>query len=287
MLLATLVLLFELDRVPVGTVTLEQTPSGVEYRSVHFLTRVGTTERKARSRLLPSEGPRVFPSVYLWHRPQSAGCVKAEDELARKLGELSVSELAGQELRGTLFGQPFWARYDDAQTLKELELLPARFVAVSGERAIAPPDLFEKGLPVAGAQGALQWAPGWESEAPSFTAAISAKDAKGLYARVRRRFAARPEVFCLEIARAYVEAAPKGSAQVVDGVYVPPGTSRALPHAWVRVQLPDGTFWEADPTLGVAVRAQTHLVLAIGDRTVAGARWLEAFAGGRQVIRQR
>jgi hypothetical protein len=63
----------------------------------------------------------------------------------------------------------------------------------------------------------------------------------------------------------------------------------ARPHAWVRVGLADGGWWDVDPTSLDAVTSRTHLPLALvepgGSSVEAGERWLALLRGERRVVR--
>jgi hypothetical protein len=112
--------------------------------------------------------------------------------------------------------------------------------------------------------GAADWTPGGEGEAG------------GCLAHALR--------FAAGAARRGQRVAVVHGLLVVDG-----GPGR--PHAWVRVGLPGGKTLDLDPTSLDAVRADTHLALALvapeGSAREAGERWLALLRGERRVVRRR
>lgn len=304
-----------------GTVTLARTPGRFTYTSRHLHTREGTVGERVREAalevdadgaVLGGKGPaKVVPqALWLWRGPPKAGCVTAREELTGEEGPHCVTAVRGAWAEGTLRGTPFRARYGEGGRMEVLEVGDSRFtVAAPGERLRPPPELFADGVPVEGEAGALAFAPAWPVPARlERMTDWSAAEARALAAEVHAAFPEKAPGAadwrkggvsgegeaggCLAHALRFAAGAAKRGQRValVHGLLVVDG-GVGRPHAWVRVGLPGGKTLDLDPTSLDAVRADTHLPLALatpeGDAREAGERWLSLLRGERRVVRQR
>ncbi len=300
--------------VPVGTVTLARGPGRFTYTSRHLHTREGRVDARVREATLALDargavvGTRgVVPqALWLWRGPPGPGCVTAREELTGRDGPHCVSAVREGRVEGTLAGAPFRARYDGRGRLEVLEVGESRFTAAApGVRLKAPPELFGEGLPVEGGRGALAFSPPWPVPARlEGMTDWSAREARALAAEVHAAFPEKgPGAAdwrrggegeaggCLAHALRFAAGAAKRGQRValVHGLLVVDG-GPARPHAWVRVGLPGGGTLDVDPTSLDAVRADTHLALALvpaeGDAREAGERWLALLRGEHRVVRR-
>ncbi|MFL5354844.1 transglutaminase domain-containing protein [Archangium sp.] len=301
--------------VPVGTVTLSLAPEvkRFTYTSRHLHTRggqVGERVREATVELGPGETvvgrPSVPQGLWLWRGPPAPGCVTGREELSGREGPHCVTAVRGDTVEGTMFGQPFAARYDERGRMVALEVGESRFSAVPpGVRLRPPPDLFAQGLPVEGEVGPLAFAPPWPVEVrPAWLTDWRAGEARALAASVHAAFPEKgPGAAdwnengegeaggCLAHAlRFAARAAARGQkVALVHGLLVVDG-GPARPHAWVRVGLAGGGTLELDPTSLDDVTPRTHLALAVaepgGPSVEAGERWLALLRGEHRVVRR-
>ncbi|MDC0710574.1 transglutaminase domain-containing protein [Stigmatella sp. ncwal1] len=304
--------LFSWRGVPVGRVTLRRSAGQFTYVSRHLHTRGGQVgERKQEVTLALSadgtvEGTGSVPqALWLWRGPPRLGCVTGREELTGREGVHCLTASKGREAEGTLLGVPFRARYDAQGWLEVLEVGESRFTrAAPGEKVRPPPELFAQGVPVQGRAGALAFEPAWPvpERLPGMTE-WEPGAARALAARVHAAFPEKgPGAAdwraggegeaggCLAHAlRFAAEAQAQGHrVALVHGLLVLEGGA-ARPHAWVRVALVGGGLLELDPTSLDAVRAETHLALALvdprGAPVEAGERWLELLRGTHRVVR--
>ncbi len=300
--------------VPVGTVTLAHTPGRFTYTSRHLHTREGRVEERVREAVLALDAAGavegtagVVPqALWLWRGPPAPGCVTAREELSGRDGPHCVTAVRGPEVEGTLAGAAFRARYDGRGRMEALEVGESRFTAAApGVRLQAPPDLFARGLPVEGERGALAFSPplpvparlegmtDWSARAARALAAEvhAAFPEKGPGAADWRAGGEGEAGGCLAHALRFAAGAARQGQRValVHGLLVVDGGA-ARPHAWVRVGLPGGKTLDLDPTSLDAVRADTHLALALvpagGEAREAGERWLALLRGERRVVRR-
>ncbi len=310
--------LFELRGVPVGTVELrlDRTEGRYQYRSRHLYARASDRTWVSRTggfdvdRSFRIRGKDAFPeSLWLWRKPTGTGCVKVHEELGPRVGEGCAAEIRADEVRGTLYGDAFTARYEDGWLLS-LELGAARFLAVPPNTdPNVTEDLFGTGFWVSGKpKGPLALRP--QRVSADLHAALTRWDeaeAREVAAAVHREFVEkrptsqdfRPgsveeEVFagsCLAHAKRFAaRAAAKGhTVALVHGLLVEDGEDRAFPHAWIRVRVGWRKTVDLDPTFLQPVKPETHLpvyaALPSADDTSAGKVWLELLAGRYQVTR--
>ncbi|XXF81672.1 lasso peptide biosynthesis protein [Myxococcaceae bacterium GXIMD 01537] len=300
--------------VPVGTVELGRAPGRFTYTSRHLHTREGRVDERVREAALALDGGGavegsggVVPqALWLWRGPKGPGCVTAREELTGREGPHCVSAVRGPWVEGTLSGATFRARYGEGGRMEELEVGDSRFtLAAPGQRLRPPPELFADGVPVEGGRGALAFVPSWPVPArlPGMTD-WSAAGARALAAEVHAAFPEKgPGVAdwraggegeaggCLAHALRFAAGAARKGQRValVHGLLTVDG-GPGRPHAWVRVGLPGGKTLDLDPTSLDAVRADTHLPLALvvpeGDAREAGERWLSLLRGERRVVRR-
>ncbi|OJH42943.1 hypothetical protein [Cystobacter ferrugineus] len=300
--------------VPVGLVTLSLSPEArrFTYTSRHLHTRgehVGQRTREV-SVELGAEGAvagrsSVSQALWLWHKPPASGCVLGREELSGREGPHCVTSLQEDRVEGTLFGQPFSARYDTRGRMVALDVGESRFTQVPpGTRLRAPPDLFVDGVPVEGERGVLGFEPPWPlARRPAWLTDWREAPARALAREVHAAF---PEKLpsaadwsetgegeaggCLAHASRFAaRAAARGQrVALVQGLLVVDG-GPARPHAWVRVGLAGGGVLDLDPTSLDPVLPTTHLALAVvepGRPSVeAGERWLALLRGEHRVVR--
>lgn len=301
--------------VPVGTVTLALSPGArrFTYTSRHLHTRgghVGERVREAPVELGPGGSvlgrPSVPQALWLWRGPPAPGCVTGREELSGREGPHCVTAVRGDTVEGTMFGQPFAARYDERGRMVALAVGESRFSAVPpGVRLRPPPDLFAQGLPVEGEEGPLAFSPPWPVEVrPAWLTDWRAGEARALAASVHAAFPEKgPGAAdwnengegeaggCLAHALRFASrAAAKGQrVALVHGLLVVDG-GPARPHAWVRVGLAGGGTLDLDPTSLDDVTPETHLALAVtepkGPALEAGERWLALLRGEHRVVRR-
>lgn len=277
--------LFELHGVPVGTVELswDRDTGRYRYTSLHLYTRGDERSRKARSAEYgvdcdgrEVETGRRFESLTLWRGPLKRGCIDVQEELGTRRGELCVNVARHDRASGTLYGEPFEARWRNGE-LEALRMGEARFIRVATAKLKAPPDLLAREWTVATGPGALAFEP-----APT----------KQKLRKAARRFDSIEEASalatdidvdggCLEHARKFgARARALGrDAFVVHGLVANEAGTRVSPHAWVRVATPHG-WADVDPTIKEPVTPSTHLELAVdtGNGDV-GRAWLRLFSG--------
>ncbi|MGZ3460477.1 MAG: transglutaminase domain-containing protein [Archangium sp.] len=300
--------------VPVGTVTLALAPrvKRFTYTSRHLHTRgehVGERVREVSLELGPGErvaGHESLPQgLWLWRGPPAPGCVTGREELSGREGPHCVTAVRGDQVEGTMLGQPFTARYDAHGRMVLLEVGESRFTAVpAGVRLRPPPELFAEGLPVEGTAGPLAFSPPWPLEArPSWLTAWRAGEARALAAQVHAAFPEKgPGAAdwnergegeaggCLAHALRFAAGAAARGQRValVHGLLAVDG-GPARPHAWVRVGLAGGGTLDLDPTSLDPVTPGTHLPLAVaepgGPSVEAGERWLALLRGEHRVVR--
>ena len=300
--------LFLLHGVPVGAITVELDHGRYRYTSEHLFTRGQQRSSKTRSARYgvdahgrERKSGRVLESLWLWHRPATQGCVDGLEELGTRRGRLCAApadERDGDRVRGTIFGEPFTARYE-RDRLAELRLSDAQFLRVGDrERPDAPPDLFGAGWPIQGERGALtiEGAPTPSNDdggtlLPMKSAFHSREELEARVAAVHAELKSDPDAFCTDfVARFLEEALASGNpALVVHGLVAEPGSQRAFPHVWIRARLPEGLV-DVDPTLLQPVTPETHAPLAVvapSDHEQAGRAWLDLFTGRAKVVRLR
>lgn len=299
---------------PVGTVTLTLAPGGKRftYTSRHLHTRGDDFgERVKEVSLELGEGGTVVgrssvpQALWLWRGPPAPGCVTGREELSGREGPHCVTAHRGDTVEGTMFGQPFTARYGAHGGMESLEVGESRFTAVpAGVRLKAPPELFAQGLPVEGESGPLAFSPPWPAmPRPGGLTPWKAADARRLAEEVHAAFPEKgpgPADFrdggegeaggCLAHALRFAAGAAKRGQRValVHGLLVVDG-GPARPHAWVRVGLVGGGTLDLDPTSLDPVTPETHLALAVAEPGVtpveAGERWLALLRGEHRVVR--
>ncbi len=300
--------------VPVGTVSLSLAPEvkRFTYTSRHLHTRGGHRGERVRevSLELGSGGTVVGRSsvpqaLWLWRGPPALGCVTGREELSGREGPHCVTAVRGDTVEGTVFGQPFTARYDERGRMVAMEVGESRFTEVApGVRLRPPPELFADGLPVEGETGPLAFSPPWPlAGRPSWLTAWRAGAARALAEEVHAAF---PEKGpgeadlreggegeaggCLAHALRFAARAVARGQRValVHGLLVVDG-GPARPHAWVRVGLGGGGTLDLDPTSLDPVTPETHLPLALtepgGASVEAGERWLALLRGEHRVVR--
>lgn len=315
--------LFELRRVPVGTVELSWEPgSGAyRYRSTHLFTRGqdrGALARTASFRLdaggRTADGERLA-SWWAWRQPPVGECVRGREELGERRGALCLRALTRDgSASGSMLGEEFQARYEGGR-LRELVIGPARFLAIPPGTAIAPPgDLFGEGFPIdEGGEGVLALEPGLgeparvEGRPGAARAPWNEREARALARKVYEAFPdKRPGPAdlgptpgeeeeeegvgsCAAHVRRFLRLARETGheALAVHGLVAEPGEQRAWPHVWVRVMLGGGRMLDLDPTTLDEVTPRTHLPLAATrDEQAAGRVWLELFSGRYRVVRR-
>ncbi|HZH17943.1 MAG TPA: transglutaminase domain-containing protein [Archangium sp.] len=300
--------------VPVGTVTLSLAPEvkRFTYTSRHLHTRgehVG--ERVMEVSLELGQGESVVgrasvpQALWLWRGPRAPGCVTGREELSGREGPHCITDVQGNRVEGTMFGQPFTARYDERGRMVALEVGESRFTAVApGVRLRPPPELFAEGVPVEGASGPLAFSPSWPLVVrPGWLTDWRAGEARALAEAVHAAFPEKgPGAAdwsergegeaggCLAHAlRFAAKAAARGQrVALVHGLLVVDG-GPARPHAWVRVGLAGGVTLDLDPTSLDPVTRESHLPLAVaepgGPSVEAGERWLALLRGEHRVVR--
>ncbi|WNG52959.1 transglutaminase domain-containing protein [Archangium minus] len=301
--------------VPVGTVSLTFSPQEkrFHYTSRHLHTRGshrGERVREVSLELGPGETvvgrPSIPQALWLWRAPPALGCVTGREELSGREGPHCVTAVRGETVEGTMFGQPFTARYDTRGRMAVLEVGESRFTSVpSGVQLKPPPDLFSRGVPVEGEAGPLSFSPPWPLDVrPAWLTTWRVGEARALAEAVHAAFAEKgPGAAdwnekgegeaggCLAHAlRFAARAAARGQrVALVHGLLVVDG-GPALPHAWVRVGLEGGRTLDLDPTSLDAVTLETHLPLAVaepgGPSVEAGERWLALLRGEHRVVRR-
>ncbi|WP_233261667.1 lasso peptide biosynthesis protein [Vitiosangium sp. GDMCC 1.1324] len=301
--------------VPVGTVTLSLATreKRFTYISRHLHTRgehVGARVREVTLELGPGETVEGRPSVpqalWLWRGPPALGCVMGREELSGREGPHCVTAIRGDTVEGTMFGQPFTARYDARGRMEALVVGESRFTAVPpGARLRPPPELFSEGLPVEGEEGPLAFSPSWPLEArPAWLTGWKAGEARTLAEAIHASFPEKgPGAAdwnengegeaggCLAHALRFAARASARGQRValVHGLLVVDG-GPARPHAWVRVGLAGGGTLDLDPTSLDPVTPETHLPLAVaepgGSSVEAGERWLALLRGEHRVVRR-
>ncbi len=302
--------LFELGGAPVGTVELDWDRAGGQYvyTSTQLFSREGDHRRRTRVARFEVDDVgrdlrtgRHLETLVLWRGPgplsEGARCVEAIEELGGRTGRVCFNG----DLKGSVFGEAFTARYD-ADGLRSLELGPARFTRVPrGTEVPLPPDVFARGFPVPAGEGALALEPPLEVEHQVLASrpAQTAHEARALALEVTASFSAQrasgadfahdPEATaasCLGHALRYRERAKRRGfdAEIVHGLVVFDGESVARPHAWVRVALEGGGALDLDPTLDVEVRPSSHLALTVVK--AAGEGWLRLLSGRHRVVRR-
>lgn len=202
----------EVGALPVAELRVSVDGERYLYQSTHFLEEGPRAHRVELS--LGNDAPT--PEVLALLRQPAPGCRDVLEERTRVLERLCVERSRGAEVTGTIAGEAFTARYDDAGKLVEIKVGSAHWFAV--ERPVTPPSQspFVIGVPVP--PGALQLEPAepgarWLPRAPL---GVGLPDSAG---RVR----------CLVLAREEVSRRP--GAKVAVGLVVEEG--RAYPHAWV------------------------------------------------------
>lgn len=296
--------LLELGGVAVGVVELEvdEARGRYRYRSTHLFAREGDRSERVREVTLPlrpaGEGGVQHESLRLWRGPLSGdeGCVRVRSELEGREGELCVRRREGGEVHGTLHGGTFRASLGADGRLSRFSSRGAVLRRVDSHEKIpsGSTDVFSEGFPVRGQrEGPLRWV---GAEKGSRQATHESPKRTSLIDLARRVHASFPDkspssadfahdeaatrASCLGHARRFIAWARREgvTAELVQGVFVEPGTGRALPHAWVRVGAVD-----LDPTLAVEVRPATHLALPHGIEW--GEAWLALLSGRLRVER--
>jgi hypothetical protein len=297
--------------IPLGTVTLALAPDTgrFTYTSRHVHTRGGHVGERTREVVLrlDAAGASVPQSWWLWHGPPALGCVTGREELSGREGPHCVTAVRDGHVEGTMFGQPFTARYDARGRLSGLDVGESRFTALApGTRLRPPPELFAQGVPVEEGEGALGFAPPWPlARRPAWVTDWRAGAARALAAEVHAAFAEKvpgdadfsdtgegEAGACLaHAARFAARAAAQGQrVALVQGLLVV-DAGPARPHAWVRVGLEGGRTLDLDPTSLDEVLPATHLALALAEPGApaleAGERWLALLRGEHRVVRGR
>lgn len=204
-----------LSGAPVGEVELRRTGDRYEYVTRRFFRRGGASEE----RFVPADAATWASESLI--RPRPVGCWAVEDEITRQRGQACVVAVAGGRATGTLFGQPFTARYEK-NTLQSLELGDSQFVHSDG---YVPEykDPFGEGFALTGSGEELALAPPIEG------------------ARRARPTPKGESEDCLAAANAWVKEHP--GFELVLGLIEDEG--RGWPHAWVRHR---DTHEELDPS---------------------------------------
>jgi hypothetical protein len=298
--------------VPVGLVTLSLEARRFTYTSRHLHTRGGHVGQRTRevTVALGAEGTvagrsSVSQALWLWRKPPASGCVLGREELSGREGPHCVTTLQEDRVEGTLFGQPFTARYDPRGRMVALDVGESRFTGVPpGTRLRAPPDLFVEGVPVEGTRGVLGFEPSWPlARRPAWLTDWREAAARSLAGEVHAAFPEKAPGAadwsdtgegeagaCLaHAARFAARAAARGQrVALVQGLLVVDG-GPARPHAWVRVGLAGGGVVDLDPTSLDPVLPTTHLALAVVEpgrpAVEAGERWLALLRGEHRVVR--
>ncbi|HLL55615.1 MAG TPA: transglutaminase domain-containing protein, partial [Myxococcaceae bacterium] len=244
----------------------------------------------------------AWPSaLWLWRTPVP-GCVPGHEELTGRTGTLCAEPAERGAVRGTLFGEPFHATFHGGR-LQVLSLGDARFTAIpEGTEVAWPPDLFGKGVPVAGTGGVLALEPPRPQPQAPLRPGWSERDARALAREVHGAIAdKRPSAAdlsdeaaegtgsCLAHARRFLRRAREQGrdAAIVHGLLALPGETRASPHVWVRVALTGGRTLDLDPTSLDEVGPSTHAALAVeGAGASPGAAFLRLFSGQLRVVRR-
>ncbi len=297
--------LLELGGVAVGVVELEvdDARGRYRYRSTHLFAREGDRSERVREVTLPlrpaEQGGLQHESLRLWRALLSGdeGCVRVRSELEGREGELCVRRREGREVHGTLHGDGFHASLGPDGRLSRFSSRGAVLRRVESHEKIlsAKRDVFSEGFPVRGQrEGPLRWAGAEEGSRQA--AAQGSPKSTSLIELARRVHGSFPDkspspadfvhdeaatrASCLGHARRFIAWAHREgvTAELVQGVFVEPGTDLARPHAWVRV----GTV-ELDPTLVVEVTPATHLALPHGIEW--GEAWLALLSGRLRVER--
>ncbi|MBE4750645.1 transglutaminase domain-containing protein [Corallococcus sp. ZKHCc1 1396] len=311
--------LFAWRGVPVGTVSLALEAGRFTYTSRHLHMRGGHAGERIREVTLDVDaagrvvGADAVPqALWLWRGPPPEGCVKGREELSAQEGPHCVTARTPTSAEGTMLGARFRASYDARGRLRALEVGESRFtVAAPGERLRSPPELFADGVPVeGGATGALKLVPGGQGRPPAPVperlpdmTEWTPDAARALSRRVHAAFTDKGPTAadwraggegeaggCLAHALRFGALARSSGQRVglVHGLLVVDG-GPARPHAWVRVALRGGGVLDLDPTSLEAVRADTHLALALvspeGPGLEAGERWLSLLRGEWRVVR--
>jgi hypothetical protein len=300
--------LFRLAGVPVGTVSLEweQAAGRYTYHSRHLFARGEDASRVERSETyaLEANGARKDgrrpESLWLARRPPKEGCVAIFEELGARLGEGCVERLEADQVEGTVFGQPYAARYSQDGTLEELGLGRARFTRLTAATPLPPAaDPFAAGWPLPEGRAwrieppvaaeRLQLPPWRESEAWALAARVNASFVEKRPSPADFDAESSLEVgSCLGHVRRFRKWASEAGhpSAVVYGLLVDKG--RAYPHAWIRIGLAGGGTLDLDPTSLDQVKSETHIPLAAS--TVAepppsvGELWLDLLAGRRRLV---
>ncbi|MBK7862261.1 MAG: hypothetical protein IPJ65_27370 [Archangiaceae bacterium] len=251
---------FELDGAPVGAVELSRKAGRYTYRSTHVYRR-SRAERVDTFDLGDPKQP-VPEGYWLWRKPK-AGCVEGVAELTRVREPLCAEAVEKYEVRGTVRGAPFTARYDLEGELLELVVGKSRFVR-NGTAGEKPPP-YAKGFAIAGRGKQLALEPEvqgarWPADEPSGT-----RSAPVAYADS-----------CLELATAYVAANP--GARLALGVVVEKG--RAYPHAWAVT----ASGADVDPSAKAAAFARANTAYLELPPAEAGRLYLELLEGRRKLV---
>ncbi|MBF5046197.1 lasso peptide biosynthesis protein [Simulacricoccus sp. 17bor-14] len=310
--------LFSWRGVPVGTVTLslEQGGRTFRYRSVHLHTRGDEVGARTQQEVLAVDAQGLLApggvhpqALWLWHGPPAPGCIQAREELTGRVGPHCARARGPHAVAGTLLGEPFEAQYAADGELQALQVGTAQFQRVGARlRLQPPPDLFSRGLPIAGgATGALAFSPPWPpptEPAPP----LSAWREGPARALAREVHAALPDKRpsaadfdpaadeggaggCLAHALRFARlAAARGQRVALVHGLLALEDGRAYPHAWVRVGLGGGATLDLDPTSLDEVTPDTHLPLALATpgapARLAGERWLALLAGAHRITRR-
>ena len=147
--------------IPLGTVTLTHAPATgrFTYTSRHVHTRGAHVGERVREVVLrldaaghviepggdsggapgDSGGASVPQSWWLWRGPPAPGCVTGREELSGREGPHCVRSVQEGRVEGTMFGQPFTARYDARGRLSGLDVGESRFTALAPGTRLRPP----------------------------------------------------------------------------------------------------------------------------------------------------
>lgn len=243
---------------PVAELRVRVDGDAYHYEATHFLEE--GPRRRAETLTLAEGAPE--PEVLALARRPAPGCRDVLEERRRALERLCVEPGEGAEVRGTLDGQPFTARYDDGGALESIAVGAVRWEAARRPGRPPPESPFVRGVPVP--RGALALQPPVEGARWLVTPPRGAGEA-GAVGRER----------CLPLARKHAAALP--GAKVAVGLVVEGGV--AFPHAWVTT-----AAGPVDPSVlaGDAALARRRYLEVPAER--AGRFYLELFDGAVKLV---
>lgn len=220
----------EVAGIPVAELRVSVSGDRYVYESTHYLEE-GPREHRVTLRL--KKGAPLPEVLALLHRPK-LGCRDVLEERKGVLEKLCVEQSDPSEVRGTIAGEAFEARYDDTELLKAITVGSAKWFEMGTPTAPPPVSPFVRGVAVPA--GVLVLDP----PVPDARWLARAPEGVGTPEKVGR-------VRCLLLARA--EQARRPGSHVSVGLVIEEG--RAYPHAWVseRGAAFDPSVLEGDPIL--------------------------------------